>query len=104
MANPMTLDDGHFIELAIATVGGLAAVGMVVLKFAMRGLEQQHTATRQLIEERFQWAEQQRQDARQHWEEHFTDLRKNDERLSQRITQMETRVAAIEIHMNKNKD
>ena len=92
----MNLDDGHFIELAIATVGGLAAVGMVVLKFAMRGLEQQHDATRQLIEERFQWAEAQRQEARAHWEDHFTDLPKNDDRLSQRITQIEARVTHIE--------
>lgn len=97
----MTMDDGHFIELALATVGGLAAVGMVVLKFAMRGLEQQHNATRELIEERFQWAETQRQDARQHWEEHFTDLRNHDDRLSQRITQIETRVSQIEIHLRK---
>ena len=97
------VDSFNLIELVIATVTGLAAVGMVVLKFAMRGLEQQHNATRQLIEDRFQWAEDQRQEARQHWETHFSDLRHNDDKLSGRITQIETRVAAIEIHLGKNR-
>lgn len=96
----MTLDDGHFIELAIATVGGLAAVGLVVLKFALRGLETQQAATRELIEERFAWAERQRQEAREHWETHFAELRKDDDRLSARIIQIEHRVSQIERHLH----
>lgn len=93
----MNLDSGNLIELAIATVGGLAAVGLTVLKFALHGLERQHAATRHLIEERFQWAEAQRQDAKQHWDGLFTELKKDDDDLAHRVGQVELRVMAIEI-------
>lgn len=95
----MTLDSGHLVELVIAGVGGLAAVGLTVLKLAMHGLERQHAATRTLIEERFQWAETQRQEARQLWERHFDELREDDSELSKRVGQIETRVTAIEVHL-----
>ena len=97
----MTLDDGKLVELVIAGIGGLAAVGLTVLKFALSGLERQHTATRKLIEERFQWAETQRQEARGHWEQLFHDLKEDDDELSKRVGQIETRVTTIEIHMIK---
>ena len=95
----MTLDSGHLVKLVIAGVGGLAAVGLTVLKFALNGLERQHAATRKLIEERFQWAETQRQEARQLWERHFAELREDDEDLSKRVGQIEHRVTAIEVHL-----
>lgn len=95
----MTLDSGHLVELVIAGVGGLAAVGLTVLKMAMNGLERQHASTRTLIEERFQWAETQRQEARQLWERHFAELREDDEDLSKRVGQIEARVTAIEVHL-----
>ena len=97
----MTLDSGNLIELAIATVGGLAAVGLTVLKFALSGQERQHHATRRLIEDRFQWAETQRQEARQYWEQHFAELKDDDDNLARRISQIETRVTAIEVHLNR---
>lgn len=96
----LEMEGSSLIELAIATVGGLAAVGMIILKFALRGFEAQQAATRELIEERFQWAEQQRQEARSHWEEHFAALRKDDDRLSARISQIEHRVSQIERHLH----
>ena len=99
LALPMNLDSGNLIELAIATVGGLAAVGLTVLKFALHGLERQHAATRHLIEERFQWAETQRQEARGHWEQLFQELKADDDELSKRVGQIETRVTAIEVHL-----
>ena len=95
----MTLDDGKLVELVIAGIGGLAAVGLTVLKFALSGLERQHTATRKLIEERFQWAETQRQEARSHWEQLFQELKDDDDDLSKRVGQIETRVTAIEVHL-----
>lgn len=98
----MNLEDNALVEIAIATVGGLAAVGMVVLRFALRGFEQQQDVTRQLIEERFQWAETQRQDAREHWEAHFNQMKRDDDRLSKRITQIEARVTHIERILDKN--
>ena len=95
----MNLDDGHLVELVIAGVGGLAAIGLTVLKLAMSGLERQHTATRHLIEERFQWAETQRQEGRQYWQQRFDELKQDDDDLSSRIGQIERRVTAIEVHL-----
>lgn len=95
----MTLDNSNLIELVIAGVGGLAAIGLTVLKLAMSGLDRQHAATRKLIEERFQWAETQRQEARQLWEQHFAELKDDDDDLSKRVGQIETRVTAIEVHL-----
>ena len=99
----MTLDDGNLVELVIAVIGGLAAVGLTVLKFALSGLERQHAATRKLIEERFQWAETQRQEARGHWEQLFQELKADDDELSRRVGQIETRVTAIEIHLTRRR-
>ena len=96
----MTLDDGNLVELVIAGVGGLAAIGLTVLKFALSGLERQHTATRKLIEERFQWAETQRQEARGHWEKLFQELKDDDDDLAERVNHIETRVIAIEINLS----
>ena len=98
----MTLDDGKLVELIIAGVGGLATVGLTVLKFALSGLERQHTATRKLIEERFQWAETQRQEARSHWEQLFQELKEDDDDLAERVDHIETRVTAIEIHLSSH--
>ena len=95
----MNLDSGNLIELAIATVGGLAAVGLTVLKFALHGLEHQHAATRHLIEERFQWAEAQRQEGRQYWEQRFDELKTDDDDLAKRMSQIELRVTTIEAHV-----
>lgn len=88
------------IELAMTTVGGLATVGFTVLKLAMNGMEKQHEATKQLIEEKFQWAESNRQDAKQHWEKHFEELKKSDEDVSRRIGHLETRVITLELHLS----
>ena len=98
----MNIEDNAMVELAVSIAGGLAAAGWIIIRLATRGLEQQHDATRKLIEERFQWAEAQRQDARAHWEDHFDELRRDDDQLSERIGKIETRVAAIEIHLYKN--
>ena len=96
----MLLDSGNLIELAIAGIGGLAAIGLTVLRFAMNGLESQHTLTRQLIEEKFSWAESQRQEARETWERHFMELKQDDATLEQRLQQIETRVTTIEVKVN----
>ena len=96
----MLLDSGNLIELAIAGMGGLAAIGLTVLRFAMNGLERQHTLTRQLIEEKFSWAESQRQEAREMWEHHFSELKQDDAAMEQRLHQIETRVTTIEVKIN----
>lgn len=95
----MNLDSGNLIEIVIAGVGGLAAAGLTVLKFAMGGLQRQHAATRQLILERFVWAEAQRQEARELWERHFAELKQDDDDLFKRVSQIEMRVTAIEVHL-----
>jgi uncharacterized membrane-anchored protein YhcB (DUF1043 family) len=86
-------------ELAIATVGGLAAVGFTVLKLAMRSMEKQHEVTQHLIEQKFQWAEACREEAKTHWEKHFDELKKADQDVSRRISHLETRVITIELHL-----
>jgi uncharacterized membrane-anchored protein YhcB (DUF1043 family) len=95
----MNLDSGSLVEIIIATVAGLAAVGLTVLRFAMGGLERQHNATRQLIEEKFTWAELQRKEARAHWEDLFAELKKDDDDLARRVGQIESRVIAIELSL-----
>ena len=97
----MTLGLDTLAELAIATVGGLAAVGFTVLKLAMQGMEKQHEATQKLIEQQFQWAETRREEATAHWEKHFNDLSKADQDVSQRIGHLETRVITLEIHLSQ---
>jgi len=100
LVNAMNLDTGNLIELTIATIGGLGVIGLTVLKFAIRGMEQQHEITRKMIDERFQWAEAQRQESREHWDNHFDQLKVDDDRMSQRIGQIEVRVTAIELHLS----
>ncbi|MCB1918633.1 MAG: hypothetical protein KDJ28_01480 [Candidatus Competibacteraceae bacterium] len=95
----MTLGLDTLAELAIATLGGLATVGLTVLKLAMRGMEKQHEATQKLIEEQFKWAEQRRIEASEHWEKHFDELKKCDEDVSRRIGNLETRVMTVELHL-----
>jgi uncharacterized membrane-anchored protein YhcB (DUF1043 family) len=95
----MTLGLDTLAELAIATVGGLAAIGFTVLKLAMHGMEKQHEATQRLIEQQFQWAEARREEATLHWEKHFDELKKADQDVSRRIGHLETRVVTLELHL-----
>lgn len=85
-------------ELMIASVGGIAAVGLTILKLAMRSLEKQHEITQQLIEQKFQWAESRREEASSHWEQHFGELKASERQISVRLRSLEDRVITIELH------
>lgn len=84
-------------ELMIAGVGSMAAVGLTILKLAMRSLEKQHEITQHLIEQKFQWAETRREEATTHWEKHFDEIKAGEEQISKRIRGLEDRVIAIEL-------
>lgn len=92
----MIVESATLIELVTAGIGGAAAIGITILKMALRGIEQQTHATRELIEEKFKWAEAQRQEAGGRWEKHFERVETNQQHLEQRLDDVENRISHLE--------
>lgn len=89
-------------EMAVATIGGLAAVGLTVLKLAMHGMEKQHEATQKMILERFQWAEEQRQASSHHWNQHFDEVKQGERDIDQRVRCVENRINTLEVWIHQH--
>ena len=97
----MNIGPDTIAEIAIAVICGLAVVGFTILQIALRGIEKQSENTNKLINEKFQWAETQRQESRQHWDNQFSELKQSDASMSQRIHSLESRVTNVELHVFK---
>jgi hypothetical protein len=97
----MNIESSTIIETALAVMGGMAVAGLTVIRMMMHGVQKQHEVTQQLIEERFIWAEKRREDAKQHWEQYFEELKETHHTLSNRIYSLETRVITLELHLAK---
>lgn len=89
-------------EMAVATISGLAAVGLTVLKLAMNGIEKQNEATQKMILERFQWAEEQRQASAHHWNQHFDEVKQGERDIAQRVRCVENRINTLEVQIQQH--
>ncbi|MCP5158507.1 MAG: hypothetical protein H6975_03665 [Gammaproteobacteria bacterium] len=80
------------IPLIIAMMGG----GWALLRLIIQHLEQRQADLSKLIEERFAFAEQQRQMATGYWQQSFQELQRREEKNSMRLTALEHRFTVRE--------
>jgi hypothetical protein len=86
-------------ETIFGVLGVIGVAGWSVLQWLQHTDKSRHEDLKDSIEKQFQAAEQNRQLATSYWKEMFTEMRQGHADIAERLTQLEERVAAIEMDL-----
>jgi hypothetical protein len=86
-------------ETIFGVLGVIGAAGWSVLQWLQHTDQARHADLKDAIEKQFAAAEQNRQLATSYWKEMFTEMRQGHADIAERLTQLEERVATIEMDL-----